>query len=82
MTLQQGSWGYKAGTPFRPCDELWSSLAYARANNCNLLANVGPKPDGSLPEEAVKLLRDVGRRIEREGLPGAEAASTPQQRRA
>jgi len=36
---------------FRRADELWSSLACARANNCNLLANVGPKPDGSIPED-------------------------------
>ncbi|MBT7066245.1 MAG: hypothetical protein HN919_08085 [Verrucomicrobia bacterium] len=63
MALQEGSWGYKANTPFRSVDELWSSLAYARANNCNLLANVGPKPDGSFPEEAVALLRGIGRRV-------------------
>jgi len=74
MTLQEGSWGYKANTPFRSADELWTSLAYARANNCNLLANVGPKPDGSFPGEAVSLLREIGRRIESEGLPCKDAA--------
>jgi alpha-L-fucosidase len=78
MTLQEGSWGYKANTPFRSADVLWSSLGYARSNNCNLLANVGPMPDGSFPEEAVKLLRDVGKRIKADGLPGAEASAVPQ----
>lgn len=80
MTLQEGSWGYKANTPFRSADELWSNLGYARSNNCNLLANVGPRPDGSFPEEAVTLLREIGRRIKSDGLPGAEAAAEPQQR--
>jgi len=70
MTLQRGSWGYKADTPFRGADELWDSLAYARSNRCNLLANVGPMPDGSIPDEAAALLREVGRRIETEGMPG------------
>jgi alpha-L-fucosidase len=69
MTLQEGSWGYKADAPFRSADELWASLAYARAHRCNLLANVGPKPDGSFPEEAVTLLRTIGKRIQTEGLP-------------
>lgn len=70
MTLQEGSWGYKAGVPFRSIEDVWSSLAYAQSNNCNLLANVGPKPDGSFPKEAVILLRAIGKRIKNEGLPG------------
>ncbi len=75
MTLQEGSWGYREGAPFRSEEELWSSLAYARGNNCNLLANVGPMPDGSFPDQAVSLLRAVGKRIEREGLPNCAASA-------
>jgi alpha-L-fucosidase len=70
MTLQEGSWGYKADTPFRSVDELWASLAHAQSHRCNLLANVGPMPDGSFPAEAVTLLREVGRRIQSDGMPG------------
>jgi len=80
MTLQEGSWGWREGAPFKPAEELWSNLAYARANNCNLLANVGPMPDGSIPDEALKLLREIGRRIRTEGLPTADQAATPQRR--
>jgi alpha-L-fucosidase len=77
MTLQEGSWGWRAGAPFRNSRELWSSLGYARANRCNLLANVGPMPDGSIPPEAAQLLREVGRRIRREGMPGSPVESGP-----
>ena len=80
MTLQEGSWGWYAGAPFKPADELWSSLAYARSNNCNLLANIGPKPDGSIPEEAANILREVGRRLRNEGLPTSADAVAPQRR--
>lgn len=74
MTLQEGSWGYKASAPFRSADKLWSDLGHARANHCNLLANVGPRPDGSIPEEAVVLLREVGQRIRSDGWPEADAS--------
>ncbi len=77
MTLQNGSWGWYEGKPFRSPDELWQSLAYARGNNCNLLANIGPKADGSLPAEAVKLVREVGKRIRTHGLPDASEAAKP-----
>lgn len=77
MTLQEGSWGYAAGKPFRSADEVWSSLAYALSNNCNLLANAGPLPDGSFPAEAVSLLREIGRRVRSEGLPDPSLGKAP-----
>jgi len=78
MTIQNGSWGWHKENSWKPIDELWSCLGYARANNCNLLANIGPMPDGSIPEEAAKTVREVGRRIEAEGMPAAEQAAEPQ----
>jgi alpha-L-fucosidase len=32
--------------------------------NANLLLNVGPKADGSIPEEDVVILTEVGKRLE------------------
>ena len=78
MTLQNGSWGWHKDQSWKTADELWSSLAYARANNCNLLANIGPLPDGSIPEESARLVREVGKRIATEGLPAAAEAAEPQ----
>ena len=78
MTIQNGSWGWHKEKSWKPDDELWSCLGYARTNNCNLLANIGPMPDGSIPEEAAKIVREVGKRIEAEGLPSTEQAAEPQ----
>lgn len=70
MTLQEnGSWGYWEGARHRTADEVWRSLAYARGHGCNLLANVGPLPDGSIHPDDVACLREVGRRLRTEGWP-------------
>ncbi len=77
MTLQEGSWGYCKHSPHKDADTLWQSLAYARANKCNLLANTGPLPDGSIHPEDVATLREVGRRIRQHGLPDRSEAQRP-----
>lgn len=60
ITLSQ-TWGYHAG------DDCWKSpkevlklLLDCAGNSGNLLINVGPKPDGTIQEAAVKILDDVG----------------------
>ena len=42
-------------------------LADARRQNCNLLLNTGPLPDGSIHPEDARTLREVGRRIRENG---------------
>ena len=37
--------------------------------NANLLLNVGPRPDGTILEENVKTLKEVGKYLERNGFP-------------
>jgi len=44
-------------------------LAQAGAQRCNLLLNTGPLPDGSIHAEDVKTLREVGRRLRKDGWP-------------
>lgn len=81
MTLQtNGSWGYFAGAAHRSADDVWRSLAYARAHHCNLLANVGPLPDGSIHPDDIATLRDVGRRLRTEGWPAPDASCRPDSR--
>lgn len=60
MTIND-NWGYT------PCDERHKSsgeliqmLATAAGNDTNLLLNVGPKPDGSIQEEHVQILKEIG----------------------
>jgi len=58
-----GSWGYM---PYAP-DEDWHSarevvhmLRTCAGGGGNLLLNIGPQPDGSVPDEAVPRLKTVG----------------------
>lgn len=77
MTLQRKQWGYSEGMEHYDADEVWARLAYALKNNCNMLTNTGPLPDGSIHEDDVKSLREVGRRIREHGWPTPEDAITP-----
>ena len=64
-TLQPRAWGYNEHVDgqHRSADEVMQMLEKARAMNANLLLNVGPKADGSIPEEDVLILREVGKRL-------------------
>jgi len=60
MTLND-SWGYQAA------DDAWKTPKTVVRNliSCvrdggNYLLNIGPKPDGSIPEESVRILSEVG----------------------
>jgi alpha-L-fucosidase len=68
-TLQPGAWGYVARDDgqHRTADEVLQMLADAEGQNCNLLLNTGPLPDGSIHPEDAATLREVGRRIRSDG---------------
>jgi alpha-L-fucosidase len=60
MTMN-GTWGY------RTSDNKWKSTETLIRNLCdiaskggNYLLNVGPKPDGSFPEQSIKALQEMG----------------------
>jgi alpha-L-fucosidase len=62
-----GSWGYMPSAPaedWRTVREVIQMLRTATAGQGNLLLNIGPKPDGSVPEEAYKRLNPVGKWLE------------------
>ena len=56
-TLQKGSWGWKKTVPFISIDQAMQKYEDARAIPANLLLNIGPKGDGSVPKEAVAILK-------------------------
>ena len=77
MTLND-SWGFNRG------DDSWKTpkTIVANVTNCarsggNYLLNIGPKPDGSIPEETVTVLEAVGKWLETNGksIYGAERGS-------
>lgn len=56
-----GSWGYRiTDRNYKSTDELIRYLAGAAGRGGNLLLNVGPQPDGRLPEEATERLAGIG----------------------
>ncbi|MHC4248452.1 MAG: alpha-L-fucosidase [Planctomycetota bacterium] len=76
-TLQERGWGYVEDSPHRDADEVWRRLTHAVTNDCNLLMNTGPLPDGSIHPADVATLREVGRRIRKHGYPGPAPRSGP-----
>ncbi len=61
MTLN-GDWGYVEHPPgdWQSVRDILGMLNKAAAGGGNLLLNIGPRPDGSLPEEIVERLTAVG----------------------
>lgn len=64
-TLQPHAWGYNKSKDgkHKDADEVLNLLREARATGANLLLNVGPKGDGSLPEEDIRALKEAGSRL-------------------
>jgi alpha-L-fucosidase len=67
MTMND-SWGYTAS------DETWKSpqrivrdLVECARDGGNYLLNIGPKPDGSVPEPSVRILKAVGNWMQKNG---------------
>jgi len=56
-----GSWGYSiTDKNFKSSELLIHYLIKAAGVNSNFLLNVGPRPDGCFPDEALQRLRDIG----------------------
>lgn len=55
------TWGYNiTDKKYKSSDDLIRELVRAAGKNCNLLLNIGPRPDGQLPVEAVERLKAIG----------------------
>ncbi len=54
-------WSYKPNDNYKPARELIHLLIDIVAKGGNLLLNVGPKPDGQLPSEAMTRLIEIGK---------------------
>lgn len=62
------SWGFNlADQNFKSAEALVGYLVRAAGHNANFLLNVGPRPDGTIPEPEVELLRAMGDWLERFG---------------
>ena len=67
MTLND-SWGYqRADTDWKSSRTIVRNLIQCARDGGNYLLNIGPKPDGSVPEESVKVLTEVGHWMDTNG---------------
>src|SRR5690349_20466634 len=67
MTMND-SWGYqKADDAWKTPKTVVRNLITCSRDTGNYLINIGPKPDGSIPEESVRIMSNVGKWMERNG---------------
>jgi alpha-L-fucosidase len=59
-SLSNGSWGYIEHDTYKSPESVIHQLADVVSKNGNLLMNVGPRPGGTIPEDAAKTLLAVG----------------------
>ena len=61
MTMN-GTWGYKSyDDNWKSTETLIRNLVDIASKGGNYLLNVGPKPDGTIPEPSIERLKEVGR---------------------
>jgi alpha-L-fucosidase len=59
-SVSEKSWGYIEGDKFRSTESLVGELVDIVSKNGTLLLNIGPRPDGTIPEQAEKILLGMG----------------------
>lgn len=63
----QSAWGYVATAGFKFVDNLVDNLVDRVSKNGHLLLNVGPEPDGTIPDEARDRLLGFGKWLQVNG---------------
>jgi alpha-L-fucosidase len=67
MTLND-SWGYQiADNAWKTPTQVIRNLITCTRDTGNYLLNIGPKPDGSIPEESARIFSEVGQWMQRNG---------------
>jgi alpha-L-fucosidase len=77
QSLGRESWGYRAEEDYYTAKNLMQSIQKILAMGGNYLLNVGPHPDGTIPQVQVELLERIGRWFDavKESFYGAGPAS-------
>ncbi len=66
--INGGPWGYKSyDTKWKPPDRFIRDLVKCAGGGGNYLLNVGPTDEGIIPAGSVKVLRDVGKWLKKNG---------------
>jgi len=59
MTMN-GSWGWRDDNKWKSTETLIRNLVDIASKGGNYLLNVGPKPDGTFPDESIERLKSIG----------------------
>ncbi|AWB69023.1 alpha-L-fucosidase [Saccharobesus litoralis] len=59
-SVSKSSWGYVTNHRYRDANSLVDDLIDIVSKNGSLLLNIGPKPDGTIPQKEVELLAEIG----------------------
>ena len=60
-SVAKNSWGYTVGNDYKDPSDIVLDLVDVVSKNGALLLNIGPKPDGTIPEEDAHILKEVGK---------------------
>lgn len=66
-SVSKTSWGYVGNHEYKTVDSIVDDLVDIVSKNGSLLLNIGPKPDGTIPEPEEKMLREIGAWLEVNG---------------
>lgn len=75
-----GSWSYRPGWAYKSTREILNILVKVVSRGGSLLLNVGPRPDGTLEDEAYERLHEIGdwMQVNSDAIYGTKAWSTCQ----
>ena len=59
-SVSKNSWGYVQQQDYKNAEALIADLVDVTSKNGALLLNIGPRPDGTIPEPEVKILEAIG----------------------
>jgi alpha-L-fucosidase len=65
--ISKNSWGYITHNDYKQSGDIVGDLVDIVSKNGALLLNLGPKPDGTIPEEDERILLDIGRWLDING---------------
>ncbi len=66
-SISKNSWGYVLKQDYKTATDIIGDLVDVVSKNGALLLNIGPRPDGTIPEEEQQILLEIGAWLEQNG---------------
>lgn len=66
-SVSKNSWGFVQGQDYKTPGDIVADLVDIVSKNGALLLNIGPRPDGTIPDEEANILLEIGRWLEVNG---------------